>query len=59
MDPTLRSYVEALTEDPDTVGVLLHGSRASGRHRADSDYDLIRIVTPAACSTSGATTSSH
>ena len=48
MDPTLRSYVEALKEDPDTVGVLLHGSRASGRHRADSDYDLIRIVTPAA-----------
>jgi hypothetical protein len=47
LDPTLRGYVAAVNEDPDTVGVLLHGSRAGGRHRADSDYDLIRIVTAA------------
>jgi predicted nucleotidyltransferase len=46
LDPVLASYVMAVKEDPDTVGVLLHGSRASGRHRHDSDYDLIRIVTP-------------
>jgi len=44
-DPVLASYVAAVKDDPDTLGVLLHGSRASGRHRDDSDYDLIRIVT--------------
>jgi len=44
-DPVLESYVAGAKEDPDTLGVLLHGSRASGRSRADSDYDLIRIVT--------------
>jgi hypothetical protein len=45
VDPVLASYVAAVSKDPDTFGVLLHGSRASGRHRQDSDYDLIRIVT--------------
>jgi len=44
-DPVLESYVSGAKEDPDTLGVLLHGSRATGRARADSDYDLIRIVT--------------
>lgn len=44
-DPVLDSYVAAAKDDPDTLGVLLHGSRASGRSRKDSDYDLIRIVT--------------
>ena len=44
-DPVLASYVADVTEDPDTLGVLLHGSRASGRHRNGSDYDLIRVVT--------------
>jgi hypothetical protein len=44
-DPVLASYVATLREDPDTLAVLLHGSRASGRHREDSDYDLIRVVT--------------
>lgn len=43
-DPVLASYVAAVRDDPDTFGVLLHGSRASGRHRDDSDYDLIRVV---------------
>lgn len=44
-DPVLASYVAMVKDDPDTLAVLLHGSRASGRHRDDSDYDLIRVVT--------------
>jgi hypothetical protein len=44
-DPVLMSYVAAAEADAETLGVLLHGSRAGGRHRDDSDYDLIRIVT--------------
>jgi len=44
-DPVVASYVASVTGDRDTLGVLIHGSRASGRHRVDSDYDLIRIVT--------------
>lgn len=47
-DPVLASFVAAVKDDPDTFGVLLHGSRASGRQRDDSDYDLIRVVTQAA-----------
>lgn len=43
--PELSTYVAAAESDADTLGLLLHGSRASGRERADSDYDLIRIVT--------------
>lgn len=45
VDSVLAAYVAAVKEGPDTVGVLLHGSRASARHREDSDYDLIRVVT--------------
>lgn len=44
-DPVLERYVAEVRDDPDTLGVLLHGSRASGRHRDDSDYDLIHIIT--------------
>lgn len=44
-DPVLESYVARAKRDPETLGVLLHGSRASSRHRDDSDYDLIRVVT--------------
>ncbi len=47
-DPILSAYVAAVEADPDTVGLLLHGSRAAGRERAGSDYDLIRIVTEGA-----------
>ncbi len=45
VDPVLASYVAGVQGSGDTLGVLLHGSRASGRHRDDSDYDLIRVVT--------------
>jgi hypothetical protein len=41
MDELLRD-VEA---DPATLGLVLHGSRATGAERATSDYDLIRVVT--------------
>lgn len=44
-DPFLADLIAAVRDDPDTVGVLLHGSRAVGHERSDSDYDLIRIVT--------------
>jgi hypothetical protein len=41
MDELMRE-VEA---DPSTLGLVLHGSRASGEGRADSDFDLVRVVT--------------
>jgi hypothetical protein len=44
-DQIVARYVEVVKADSDTLGVLLHGSRASGRAREGSDYDLIRIVT--------------
>jgi len=44
-DPFLAELIETVRDDPETIGLLLHGSRSVGRHRADSDYDLIRIVT--------------
>jgi len=48
LDP-LRDLLAAVESDPDTLGLLLHGSRASGAARTDSDYDLIRVVTDEAC----------
>ena len=44
-DPFLADLIDTVRDDPRTLGLLLHGSRSVGRHRADSDYDLIRIVT--------------
>jgi len=38
----LKSEVES---DPDSLGLILHGSRAAGVHGPDSDYDLVRVVT--------------
>jgi hypothetical protein len=37
--------VAAVEADADTVGLLLHRSRAGGREREGSDYDLVRIIT--------------
>ena len=44
-DPVLANFVAAARDGTDTLGVLLHGSRANGQPRDDSDYDLICIVT--------------
>jgi len=40
----LAQYIDELHADGTTVGLLLHGSRALGVERPDSDYDLIRVV---------------
>ena len=31
--------------DPESVGLILHGSRAAGAERPESDYDVIRVLT--------------
>ena len=43
-DPALSALIAELEEDPGSVGLILHGSRASGTHRPDSDYDLIWVI---------------
>ena len=48
----LGDYIDELRTDETTVGLLVHGSRASGFERRDSDYDLIcvsmaRLLRPA------------
>ena len=35
-------------DDPESLGLILHGSRAAGVHGPESDYDLVRVVTAAA-----------
>ena len=44
-DPHLAALIAEVRDDPETLGLLLHGSRALGTDRPDSDYDLIRVVT--------------
>lgn len=34
-----------VTADPDSVALILHGSRAAGVHGPGSDYELVRVVT--------------
>lgn len=41
----LDTLVREAEEDPDTIGLFLHGSRGAGQERPGSDYDLIRVVT--------------
>lgn len=43
-ESVLSNFVDAVKGDPGMLGVLLHGSRAKGEPRDDSDYDLICIV---------------
>jgi len=38
-------FAAEVEADPSTLGLILHGSRATGVQRPDSDYDLIRVVT--------------
>ncbi len=45
MDPVLEDPRTCAAADDATVGVLLIGSRATGSHEVDSDYDLIWILT--------------
>jgi predicted nucleotidyltransferase len=41
----LAEFVREVEADASSLGLLLHGSRATDDARHDSDYDLIRIVT--------------
>lgn len=44
MDARLAEVMDEAAVDPASLGLLLHGSRASGTTRDDSDFDLIWIV---------------
>lgn len=41
----LDELVAEVTADPESIGLILHGSRAAGVGGPDSDYDLVRVVT--------------
>ena len=41
----LDELVREVAADPDSIGLILHGSRAAGMDGPDSDFDLIRVVT--------------
>jgi hypothetical protein len=43
----LDEIAAEVAADPESVGLILHGSRAAGVHGPDSDYDLVRVVTDA------------
>jgi hypothetical protein len=47
-DPVLETLRRAAESDPDTLGLILSGSRASGCATAESDYDLEWVLTDAA-----------
>jgi len=40
----LDELIEEVTADPESVGLILHGSRAAGTDREGSDFDLMRVV---------------
>jgi hypothetical protein len=44
-DDVIAEFVAEVEADASSLGLLLHGSRATGDVRPASDYDLIRIVT--------------
>ena len=41
----LDEIAAEIRDDPESIGLILHGSRAAGTAREGSDYDLMRIVT--------------
>lgn len=41
----LEEIAAEVRDDPESIGLILHGSRAAGVHGPDSDYDLVRVVT--------------
>lgn len=41
----LEELAAEVAADPDSLGLILHGSRAAGMERPESDFDLIRVVT--------------
>lgn len=41
----LDELAREVESDPDSIGLILHGSRAAGVHGPDSDYDLVWVVT--------------
>jgi hypothetical protein len=43
----LDEIAAEVRDDPDSIGLILHGSRAAGVHGPESDYDLVRVVTDA------------
>ena len=45
-EPRARAWLEAESARPDTLGILLVGSRATGWGAADSDYDAFVYVAP-------------
>jgi hypothetical protein len=48
VDSVLTQVADEFRDDPDAVGLLLHGSRALGMASPASNYDFIVIVTDAA-----------
>jgi hypothetical protein len=47
----LDEVAAEVTADPESIGLILHGSRAAGVHGPESDYDLVRVVTDAGYAT--------
>ena len=43
-DLNLKVVVEALKRDFNPTKLILYGSRASGTHRPDSDYDFVMVL---------------
>ena len=41
----LEELVGEVAADPQSIGLILHGSRAAGTDGPESDYDLLRVVT--------------
>src|SRR5437868_3130260 len=47
-DPILAPLLTAASEDPETIGLILTGSRGAGVGDDESDYDLIWVLSDAA-----------